>query len=871
MVWLDDWANRIPIAIDHTKIDENLTDFPVLITLSGSEVFDALTVSSTVDAYDVFFLDTRGDESAAANTIKVGQPTSTYQGPKFYTLSGIRCIYFDGSNDLMYATSLSDYDFGTGDFTLEAWTNNTLLSSGYRILSNGVVDGTGAINGSWAFGIGTYTSELKIDFSVRIVGVVYNFRSNDLTGNISVNTWNHVAVTRSAGTLFFYLNGVARGSISCNYDLTLASASNLQLGYRYSSGYVEIFFGSLSKFRLSKGIARYLTDFTPPASYVNDSYTKFLFMNGPNSNVAPSDQDLKSYGETLITRAVTPFNRNASWDFGTASNDIIYMEDSSYLDLGSGDFTIDGWAYIKTYDASSRAILSKRTSVSSSYIWVVIYVSPSGYLSVLATNNGTTWGINFSGSYVALNSWFHFAFVRTGNTFDFYFNGIKTNTGIMSGAIVKDTNQMYIGAADQAFAGDWYGYIYGLRISKGIARYSDNFTPGDPLEYNSSFSNRKKITITDANNNQLYTEIERWDHANKKAWLWTKVPTVASGTNTQLYFYYDKNKTDNIGYVGDTTSTPAQSVWSSGFAAVYHMSQMPILGGQAIKDSTSNNNHALYSTPFNMASYVDSKISKALIYNANDTNLDCGAGSSLDITGPVTLEATVYPTVFDQYDRIIDKSWSSVVDPWSIYSLLLANTEADARYAQFVTTSGNVDIGISTTTRIITKNNWFYITGTTEDGNGRIYVNGILDNTGAVSHPQSFSSRPVFIGKYYHNTSSSFGGIIDEVRISNVSRSSAWVKATYYSNWNDLITFGAIEEPPYFFYEGYVNVLGVPSERRVHLYRRSTGQLVDGTTSSGDGYFKLQSRFPEYHYIIVLPELNEDYPLLFDDKIHPEI
>jgi hypothetical protein len=84
--------------------------------------------------------------------------------------------------------------------------------------------------------------------------------------------------------------------------------------------------------------------------------------------------------------------------------------------------------------------------------------------------------------------------------------------------------------------------------------------------------------------------------------------------------------------------------------------------------------------------------------------------------------------------------------------------------------------------------------------------------------------------------------------------------------------WGDQEDFKTFYYEGYVNVQGVPAARKVHLHRRSTGELVDSTTSSGTtGYFKLQSIYSDYHYVIVLSDINEGFSLLFDDKIHPEI
>jgi hypothetical protein len=115
-------------------------------------------------------------------------------------------------------------------------------------------------------------------------------------------------------------------------------------------------------------------------------------------------------------------------------------------------------------------------------------------------------------------------------------------------------------------------------------------------------------------------------------------------------------------------------------------------------------------------------------------------------------------------------------------------------------------------------------------------------------------------------------GTVDEVRVSSTRRSSAWVKADYYSNLDDLITYGGEQPAPVFYFNGYVQLEGVPVERTVCLYRRSTGELMDTTTSSGSaGYFEVGSHYNEYHYVVILPALADNYNLLGYDKIHPEI
>ena len=98
-------------------------------------------------------------------------------------------------------------------------------------------------------------------------------------------------------------------------------------------------------------------------------------------------------------------------------------------------------------------------------------------------------------------------------------------------------------------------------------------------------ANRKKIAITTSDGQtQCYVEIEKWDDANEQAWLWVKIPSVASGADTELYLYYDINQPGNDTYVGDTNSTPAENVWANGYF-ITHFKDDP--DNTHIRDSSS--------------------------------------------------------------------------------------------------------------------------------------------------------------------------------------------------------------------------------------------------------------------------------------------
>lgn len=80
---------------------------------------------------------------------------------------------------------------------------------------------------------------------------------------------------------------------------------------------------------------------------------------------------------------------------------------------------------------------------------------------------------------VSSASWAHVAWVGNAGTVTLYVNGVaKTNFNIGAGTSVGVANlDIYVGQAQTA-NGQWDGYIYELRVTAGVARYTGaNFTP----------------------------------------------------------------------------------------------------------------------------------------------------------------------------------------------------------------------------------------------------------------------------------------------------------------------------------------------------------------------------------------------------------
>jgi hypothetical protein len=145
-------------------------------------------------------------------------------------------------------------------------------------------------------------------------------------------------------------------------------------------------------------------------------------------------------------------------------------------------------------------------------------------------------------------------------------------------------------------------------------------------------SNNKKIAFTTSDGvTQCYAEIEKWDAANRQAYLWVKVPSISSSVDTEMYLYFDNNHADNLDMVGNTGSTAAQNVWDSGFVSVDHLAEVGSGVSGEFKDSTakhhdgtghgSSGTPARIDTPMGYGQHFDGSNDYIVIPDHNDFSM----------------------------------------------------------------------------------------------------------------------------------------------------------------------------------------------------------------------------------------------------------
>lgn len=297
-------------------------------------------------------------------------------------------------------------------------------------------------------------------------------------------------------------------------------------------------------------------------------------------------------------------------------------------------------------------------------------------------------------------------------------------------------------------------------------------------------ANRKKIAVTkDDGTTQIYVEIEHWDEVAEKAVLWVSKSdlTITSASTTTLYLYYDDSKADNTTYVGDVTETPARNVWDADFEAVYHMSQDPDgdLSG-AIKDSTSHARHATPGGSMTSADLVDGQLGKAIEFDGSDDYIDTPFQFSGNIGTLQAIARFNSSGAAGASHTLIDAD--EIDDVWIV------------RHGQDAIQTALNGGGSKITSSTVNTGQFYCVHATYDQTDHKLFIDGGLDSSANYSSALGTANDNIRLGRRNPDRDDRpMDGVLDEVRISFVSRSNAWIKADYYAVRDDLLTYGSEE------------------------------------------------------------------------------
>ena len=179
---------------------------------------------------------------------------------------GTGSALFDGTGDYLGIPNSADWDFGSGDFTIDFWIYP--IDQTRRAIFASTSD----------FWLGLdyhYQGTRNINIFVSTNGTTWDFINADSGGNgigtksLTLNTWNHVAFVRNGNNWRTYINGVVDVNLQTSSGTVTVKNETKNIG-RWGADGVTKFNGQIDEFRISKGVARWVTDFTPPTRSYNE-------------------------------------------------------------------------------------------------------------------------------------------------------------------------------------------------------------------------------------------------------------------------------------------------------------------------------------------------------------------------------------------------------------------------------------------------------------------------------------------------------------------------------------------------------------------------------------------------------------------------
>ena len=382
---------------------------------------------------------------------------------------GAYSIVFDGNGDYVTIPLSTQFQIGSNvDFTVETWVYLSVLNTTYAFM----VD----------FSDGTNVLQLRIGdsgFSYNVQAVFGNgaslasvYENASYNRNSLLGTWTHIALCRSGTTTKLFFNGVEIVSKTGVGTITLGTPVNARL----SRPNPEPFNGYLSNVRFVVGSALYTANFSPSTIPLTSvSGTRLLTAQSATIvDNSPNAFTLTPVGDTA-TNTFNPYAYSYVFD---GSGDFLTVPDNEAFNFGSGDWTVEFW-FRATSVAGGWLVGQWESSAGVDTNSSFTFLFNANKLRTVVAYGGTTSQINLDSiSTLSTGTWYHAALVRTSGTLSLYLDGVVQSTSSALGVSIVNNSNLVVNIGQRQGAANYYnGYLSNIRIVKGTAVYTGNFTP----------------------------------------------------------------------------------------------------------------------------------------------------------------------------------------------------------------------------------------------------------------------------------------------------------------------------------------------------------------------------------------------------------
>ncbi len=348
-----------------------------------------------------------------------------------------------------------------------------------------------------------------------------------------------------------------------------------------------------------------------------------------------------------------------------------------------------------------------------------------------------------------------------------------------------------------ALINDWWDYGWGSRIELNVNQEQSSSSlrdfqlmvsvNSDRLDYNALKPDGSDIRFVDSAGNVLAYETEVLNHEGNSV-FWVRVPELTPGANRFWLYYHNFD-------AGANPNT--ERIWTDDYLAVYHLSETGGNGSVRGDVAPSGNHGSFVDANGNSSTSSGGKIGIADDFNGDADKIDVGASTTFTLS---TFTITGWFRCLDssQFRTILSRNVS--ITHRNFYMGLWENGEGfhpDGALA-FRTGAGYVDVDLATT-RNYCDSQWHFFAAYMDQANG---VAGLIVDAEPALTTNSFTvpwsgTAPFIIGHDDFSVGSRFfvGGL-DEIRVQNIARDEAWLRAQYLNQNNSYIAYGDRELRP---------------------------------------------------------------------------
>lgn len=457
----------------------------------------AVSNTALLTCNDTTIIDGSGNNVTITAT---DSPTVSTFVPYLGGIGRKRSISFNGTTQYLTLAHDSAFNFGASNFTIECWLNLTNYTSAQSIFTKRAVATASpsevqlyVFNG----GLTLYASSDGSTFFINGVGTT--------TGSFASNSWNHIALVRNGSEFSGYINGV-KNIFGSSASTLMTNTASVAISSDQASSFRNGVAGSISNYRIVKGVAIYTASFAVPTSPLAAITNTILLaahedtiIDGSTNNfsitasASPTVSEFSPFyvgGLSLRNTAVQGYSVSLN-----GTNQYYTVPNTSSLAFGSGDYNIEAWVYHTTN--TGRAFVSGTTA--GNYFCFIV---EAGKL--------VTGRVGFAGAEelistatVPLNTWVHLAGSRQSGTARIFINGVLDKSGTITTNYLASPSVYYLGSDSSNYTN---GYISNLRVVKGTAIYTASFTvPTNPLTAvaNTQLLTFNASTVRDASSNNL--------------------------------------------------------------------------------------------------------------------------------------------------------------------------------------------------------------------------------------------------------------------------------------------------------------------------------------------------------------------------------